>query len=113
VTAPIRLDGESIEAIASRLAELLREDGIGADWVSPSGLARRLGVSRDYVYEHAEELGAIRLGNGSRAPLRFDPVKARNLLAQLTVRDSGKPQRENRRPVRRSPEVDLLPIKGE
>jgi hypothetical protein len=29
-------------------------------------------VSRDYVYSHANELGAIRLGTGPKTRLRFD-----------------------------------------
>jgi hypothetical protein len=35
-------------------------------------LAIVLGVDRGYVYEHAVELGAWRLGSGPRARLRFD-----------------------------------------
>jgi excisionase family DNA binding protein len=113
VTAPVHLDGESTEAIARRVAELLRDEGIGAEWVSPTELAQRLGVSRDYVYEHAEELGAIRLGHGSRARLRFDLLTVRDRLTQPTVRDSESPQRGNPKSVRRGSPVDLLPIKGE
>jgi hypothetical protein len=37
-------------------------------------LAGILGVSPDWVYAHADRLGAIRLG--PRAPLRFDPADA-------------------------------------
>jgi predicted DNA-binding transcriptional regulator AlpA len=36
-------------------------------------VAERLGVSRDWVYEHATELGAIRIGRGPRPRLRFPP----------------------------------------
>ena len=35
-------------------------------------VAERLHVSRAYVYEHASELGALRLGDGPKAHLRFD-----------------------------------------
>ncbi len=47
-----------------------------------TALAAELGVSRDYVYEHAAELAAIRLGNGRRARLRFDPIAARAALSR-------------------------------
>jgi hypothetical protein len=44
--------------------------------VNAATLARLLGTSRRYVYEHSAELGAIRLGKGEKAPLRFDPDAA-------------------------------------
>jgi hypothetical protein len=49
--------------------------------VDPATLAVELGVSRDFVYEHAATLGALRLGSGPKARLRFDPVTARAALA--------------------------------
>jgi hypothetical protein len=49
--------------------------------VDAATLAAELGVSRDWVYEHAAELGALRLGSGPRARLRFDPVAARAALS--------------------------------
>ena len=52
-----------------------------APLVDANELARLLSVSRDYVYEHADELGALRLSNGPRARLRFDPDVARAALA--------------------------------
>ena len=52
-----------------------------ASLVDAAQLAAELGVSRDWVYEHAGELGALRLGNGPKARLRFDPVAARAALA--------------------------------
>jgi hypothetical protein len=72
-----RLDPESVEAVARRVAELLGEDN-AADLVDAGELARLMGVSRDHVYRHADELGAVRLGTGKRARLRFDPMTARS-----------------------------------
>ena len=40
--------------------------------VSARELADVLNVKRSFVYEHAGELGAIRLGTGPKARLRFD-----------------------------------------
>ena len=40
-----------------------------------AAVARLLGVSRATVYAKADELGAVRIGNGKRARLRFDPSR--------------------------------------
>lgn len=44
--------------------------------VDAARLAERLGVTRWFVYEHADELGGVRLGDGPRARLRFDLDRA-------------------------------------
>jgi hypothetical protein len=76
----LRLAPESIEALAGRLAELVGAnlstpaDGeLGKEMISAAEVARRWGVSRRWVYDHAEELGAVGLGGGPRPRLRFDP----------------------------------------
>ena len=56
--------------------------------VDPSQLAVILGVSRCWVYEHATQLGAMRLGSGKKARLRFDPVAAREVLSCWGSRQS-------------------------
>lgn len=45
--------------------------------VDAATLARELGVTRGFVYEHAEELKALRLGHGPKPRLRFDLDAAR------------------------------------
>lgn len=111
MTATVRLDESSVNAVAERVAELLRDESARPDLIDAAEVARRFSVSRDYVYEHADELGAIRLGTGSRPPLRFDPVTVRERIAQRTIQ-VRKLQRESRAPVRSRSSVDLLPIKG-
>jgi hypothetical protein len=72
----LRLDPESIEALALRLAELLgaaEERPRRRELISAEEIARWWGVGRRWVYDHADELGARRLGAGSRPRLRFDP----------------------------------------
>lgn len=62
------------EAIARRVIELLRAEETAPHsgrLVDAATLARELGVERDWVYAHADELGAIRLG-GPKGRLRFD-----------------------------------------
>jgi hypothetical protein len=71
------LDHEDIEAIAERAAhrvvQLLERSGPGAyQLLDAKELARELNVSVDYVYAHAPDLGAMRLGDGPKARLRFD-----------------------------------------
>jgi hypothetical protein len=75
---------ELVKAIARRVVELL-EPTLGArgrprgeELVNAAKLAELLGVSRDYVYDHAEELGAIRLSGRDRARLRFHPDTAQS-----------------------------------
>src|SRR5688572_23491088 len=38
-------------------------------------VASRYGVSAEWVRDHQGELGVVRLGDGPRPRLRFDPVK--------------------------------------
>jgi hypothetical protein len=50
--------------------------------LTPSQLAEWLNVDRSYSYDHAAELGAMRLGTGPKPRLRFDleDVKRADLL---------------------------------
>lgn len=69
-------------------------------------VAEYLSVERSWVYEHATELGAIRLGAGPRARLRFDADTITERLAN--PQRSGTKRTPRRRPT---PQVTLLPIK--
>jgi DNA-binding FadR family transcriptional regulator len=115
-----------VEAVARRVVELLdeRERPAPGRLVDATEIAMMLGVSRSTVYEHADELGAVRLRTGPRAPVRFDPQRA---LAAWTARESSgeslpadpppaqrsaAPARRRRRGAARSSD-ELLPIRGE
>jgi hypothetical protein len=87
--------------------------------VDASTLARYLGVERDWVYEHAAELGARRLGSGPRARLRFSIKEVDKLLSCVESRGSEQaPSGSAARPPRRrrraglGTETPLLPIRG-
>jgi hypothetical protein len=68
----VRLEREDIEAIAERVLELLRNElEQPARLVDASALAAALSVDRTWVYAHADELHAVRLG-GEHGRLRFD-----------------------------------------
>jgi hypothetical protein len=49
-------------------------------WVDATTLATELGVTRSWVYEHRDELGAVRLGAGPKPRLRFDVETASQAL---------------------------------
>jgi hypothetical protein len=82
------LDHEDIDAIAERAAhrvvQLLERPGAGREYqfLDPKTLARKLNVSVDYVYAHAMELGAMRLGDGPKARLRFDLQTAQRAMRE-------------------------------
>jgi hypothetical protein len=97
-------DADSQEAIVSAL-------GTPGQLITANQVAAALCVSRDWVYEHASELGAIRLGSGRRPRLRFDP----RLVAQAIETGFGNRrnrQRSRRFRLERASDVELLPIAG-
>jgi hypothetical protein len=54
-----------------------------AELWSARQVAAHYGVGAGFVYEHANELGCIRLGGGPRARLRFDPQTVRDRWSTL------------------------------
>ena len=107
------------DAVASSVIDALVAPAQPTKLVDAKTLATLLGVSRDLIYERAEELGAVRLGDGPRARLRFDPGVAR---AALTYRSGGaratadrEPASEPKAPSRSSSspgkELDNLPVR--
>jgi hypothetical protein len=115
--APVAITRESVEAIAVRVAELLQGQADSTRrFVDARELAGILGISRSTVYERACELGAIRLGNGARARLRFDVVEATAGLRtrdQPAARAPGRRRTSSPRRRRRVAGGDLLPIREE
>ena len=87
----------------------LEGDGL----IDAAEVARKLGVSRDYVYSHADEFGVIRLGKGPKPRLRFDPVILGEQLSASAVRSCLPSQRRRSGSVRSTRSGNLLPIKGE
>ncbi len=87
-------DVEAIaEATAARLAEIVSAAPGTFALVDARQLARDLGVSLDYVYGHASELGAMRLGSGPKARIRFDLDRARQALETRAGRTNGRRRR--------------------
>jgi hypothetical protein len=77
------LDDDDIEQIARRVAQLLgaAQPHPGPRYVDAGDLARMLGIERQWIYAHARELGAIRLG-GPRGRLRFDVGRVAEALGR-------------------------------
>jgi len=109
---------ELVERIARRVVELLRDD---VPLLDAGQVARRLGRSREWVYRHADELGAVRLGDGERPRLGFEPAKVAAYLdaceTSRRTREPAKPgaMRKHQGGGRRSSGqgADLLPIRGQ
>lgn len=115
----VRLSEEQIDRIAERVAERLREPTL-RHLIDAATLAGQLGVSRDFVYAHARELGGKRIGTGRRGRLRFDSERA---LAAWASQPHGVEHRAGsrteecsaggRRRRRNSHNPKLLPVRGE
>jgi hypothetical protein len=108
----IELSASAINAIASRVVEMLESRPAPSVLIDAAEVARRLGVTRGWVYEHASELGALRLGDGECPRLRFDPERVTSALA---IRHAPPPQvsepaRTRSRPHRPNHDVPLLPV---
>jgi hypothetical protein len=113
-------DLDLVEAIAQRVVELLDDRVRPTGLVDAQRLSELLGVARSTVYEHQVELGGVRLGDGPRAPVRFDVETA--LKAWTCRYGSGESQgsdlpvvsgvsRHRRRAAARST-GPLLPVRG-
>jgi hypothetical protein len=114
--APVQLAASTIDAIARRILELIDERVTAAPkppaLIDAAELARRTGLSRVWIYEHAKELGAIRFGDGPRARLRFQPEAIERLREDRAVRRPPTSSARTRRPQSRAgTDVELLPIR--
>jgi hypothetical protein len=92
MSAPITLDDATVQAIAEqtalRTAELLRDERPRSILTNARRVADELGVDRSWVYAHADELGAIRLGDGPKPRLRFDLEAAREAFGCYASKQS-------------------------
>jgi hypothetical protein len=90
------LDLTRVDFIARRVLELLGDrNSDEIQLLTVAQVARRFQVHPSWVYANARRLGALRLGTGPKAPLRFDPRRV-----ALAVED---PPLSGGRPVERRP----------
>jgi hypothetical protein len=83
----VRLDRDDIYAIARQVANLLDGRTPVARYADAAEVARILAVERDWVYAHAHQLGAIRLG-GPNGRLRFDLHQLEQTLKSPSTKSS-------------------------
>jgi hypothetical protein len=102
-TGELRIAPESIEAVAQRVAELVAaatgEPASRPERITAEEVSRWWGVSRRWVYDHAEELGARRMGSGRRPRLRFDPDEVAERLGPPDNRGPGGPYMRGSRAI--------------
>lgn len=103
-----------VAAIAEHVAHLL-QGRRHVRLVDAATLAAELGVSRDFVYTHTDELGGKRIGDGPRGRLRFDLDQALAVWASRSTKASREPKpppSETSPPRRRKRATGvLLPIR--
>jgi hypothetical protein len=110
-----------VRAIAEVLADVLVERGLvvagssgGGRVLDAAAVAALLGRERQWVYEHADELGAFRYGAGPRARLGFDlhsVERWKRERQQLPGKTGTTRQRRTPTPRRRS-DATLIPYEG-
>jgi hypothetical protein len=102
---------ELLSQLCSELLTIRKilEDGSWKEaWLSAEEVAVRLSVSRDFVYEHRDELGGYPISGGSRPRLRFDPRTVDAFVRWGSTRPPEQPA------LRKSgPSVELLPVKDD
>ena len=91
-----RLEDDQLEHLADLFAQRLGQPAsAGRPLVDATEIARLLGVSRSSVYENAQSLGAIRIGEGKSGRLRFDPEVStrtgRNFTPEPAAAAPGRP----------------------
>jgi hypothetical protein len=104
---PADYDDAALDRLADLLAERLavRLSGLTParteSLVDAAEIARLHGKTRSWVYEHAGELGAVRLGSGARPRLAFSPTRVAEQLEKVDKPAAAPlpevPQRRRRR----------------
>lgn len=98
-------DRGEIRAVAHEVAKLLAPQQLPR-LLTPREVALQLSVERPRVYEHAEDLGVVRVGDGPRPRLLFDSAVLAERLRPPPPRRTSKPP-----PPQTIGDVPLLPIK--
>jgi predicted DNA-binding transcriptional regulator AlpA len=95
---------DEIRALAEAVADVLEERGlVGPAEPAPgrvlkvADVARLLGRSRPWVYEHAAELGAFRFGSGPKARIGFDRDAIERWKRDRQISQPSSPGRPARR----------------
>lgn len=105
------------ERLAARLGGLMAGESDAEVLVDAAEIARRFGKTRSWVYDHAGQLGAVKMGSGTRPRLGFSPARAAAGLNELSARRDVQPAAGPTPSRRRAPRAErtaagapLLPI---
>jgi transposase-like protein len=104
-----RIDEQTIELIAHRVAALLRGEleAIAADLARPRDaeppltveeVAQRFGVARSTVYAHWREWGGYKLGASEKSTIRFRPSELPSHVVEPPDQSRAAPEPIRRRP---------------
>ena len=100
--------------VADHLADRLEQPAAARPapaMLTAAQVAERFGITPEWVRDHADELGAVRLGDGPRPRLRFDVAE---VAAALTAheRRKGSQAADRPRPRRKSPDHRQVTASG-
>ncbi|HEY7932974.1 MAG TPA: hypothetical protein VID48_04035 [Solirubrobacteraceae bacterium] len=95
----VDLTPQAVEQVASRVAQLLyhRDPQRQPELITAGELAHQLRVERPWIYKHRHLLGGQRIGDGPKAPWRFELETAKQALKRNTTpqdTDAGSRARE-------------------
>ena len=97
------MSSATAEEVAQRVAEILAERAAESlRLLSTEAVAEMLAVSEEWVRGHAVELGAIRVGDGPKGALRYDPSRVRAALEGRRLNGGDQPRRRRGGRQRRS-----------
>jgi hypothetical protein len=113
--AAVDLTPQAVEQVASRVVQLLHRQhqqeqaktGEPVGMVTVAQFAAYYKLNPAWVYEHADELGATRIGSGPKARIRLDFQTAKVALREIHA--GREPAPADAKPHRspRAPETDL------
>jgi hypothetical protein len=121
---PADYDDDALDRLADLLAERLaaRLSGLTPARAEPlvdaAEIARLHGKTRSWVYEHAGDLGAVRLGSGPRPRLAFSPARVAERLekvdkpATAPLPEAPQPRRRRQRAGRTASGAPLLHVRS-
>ncbi len=106
----------TVRQIDAKLDLLLADRGVAppSRLLSAGELGLRLGKSRDWVYDHASELGAVPLSEGARPRLGFDWANVQRLMQERAAKRSASTvEPKSTKPRKRTPPngVPLLQVR--
>jgi hypothetical protein len=86
-----RIAAELAPELARAMRELANAQPQRDEWLSAGETADRFALTTDWLYRHADKLGALRLGDGPKARLRFSPAKIEQVLSARPPGNGSEP----------------------